>query len=268
MEPIYQRMEQELKLRGYSPKTVACYSRALRKFGQHFGTLPDRLDPEDARAYLLHLIEVRKLSTSLHNQASAALRFFYGRVLRRPAAKELLPFKRRKRPLPLVLSRGEVLALLRAPENPKHRVLLMTLYAGGLRLSEALALEVRDIDSSLMRIRIRHGKGGAERYVMLSTKLLESLREYWRQYRPKTWLFPGASKHKPLDSRTVQRVFERARKKVAGSAPGGPAPHRVLPRRLHHPRHPLPSVPRQPRATLQPALPGSTADPAEARRRS
>ena len=227
METVCQRMEQEMKLRGYSPRTIAVYVRAVRSFGQHFDAPPERLDPEDARAYLLHLTEVRKVSASAGNQVAAALRLFYGKVLRRPAALERLPFRKRPRRLPVVLSRGEILALLRAPENLKHRAVLMTLYAGGLRLSEALALRAEDIDSRLMRIRIRCGKGGKERYVMLSATLLATLREYWRQCRPRTWLFPSVAKDKPLGSRTVQRIFDQARKKAGVTKP-------VTPHTLRH----------------------------------
>jgi len=219
---IYRRMEEELKLRGRSPKTIQCYTAALRRFGRHYGTLPDRLDTEDVRAYLLHLIEVEQISGSYCNQVSAALRFFYRTVLGRSAVMADLPYQRRKTKVPVVLGRGEVLRLLQATADLKHRALLMTLYAGGLRLGEVLRLWVEDIDSHLMRIRIREAKGGKDRYVMLSTTLLETLREYWRAFRPKGLLFPGRDGLRPLDARGVQRVFERARKKAGIQKPASP----------------------------------------------
>lgn len=219
---IYRRMEEELKLRGRSPKTIQCYVAALRRFARHFGTLPDRLDTEDVRAYLLRLIEVEKISSSYCNQVAAALRFFYGAVLGRPAVMADLPYQRRKTKVPVVLGRGEVLRLLAATEGLRDRALLMTLYAGGLRLGEALRLRVEDIDSHLMRIRIREAKGGKDRYVMLSTTLLATLREYWRAFRPKGFLFPGKGGLRPLDARGVQRAFERARQKAGIQKPASP----------------------------------------------
>jgi len=219
---IYRRMEEELKLRGRSPKTIQCYMAALRRFAGHYGTLPDRLDTEDVRAYLLHLIEVEKISSSYCNQVSAALRFFYRTVLGRPAVMADLPYQRRKTKVPVVLGRGEVLRLLQATEGLRNRALLMALYAGGLRLGEALRLRVEDIDSHLMRIRIREAKSGKGRYVMLSTTLLETLREYWRAFRPKGLLFPGKGGLRPLEARGVQRAFERARLKAGIQKPASP----------------------------------------------
>ena len=164
MEPIYQRMESELKLRGRSPKTIDCYGGALRRFAAHYGTLPDRLDSDDVRSYLLHLTEVAHVSSSYFNQVAAALRFFYRTVLGRSGIVEKVPYQRHKRKLPVILGRGEVLRLLQATGNLKHRAILMTLYAGGLRLGEVLRLRAEDIDSHLMRIRIRQGKGGKDRH--------------------------------------------------------------------------------------------------------
>jgi site-specific recombinase XerD len=219
---VYRRMEEELKLRGRSPKTIQCYMAALRRFAGHYGTLPDRLDTEDVRAYLLHLIEVEQISGSYCNQVSAALRFFYRVVLGRPAVMAELPYQKRRSKAPVVLGRGEVLRLFQATGDLKHRALFMTLYAGGLRLGEGLRLRVEDIDSHLMRIRIRQGKGGKDRYVMLSTTLLETLREYWRAFRPKGWLFAGRDGLRPLDARGTQRVFERARVKAGIQKPATP----------------------------------------------
>lgn len=219
---IYRRMEEELKLRGRSPKTIQCYTAALRRFGQHYGTPPDRLDSEDVRAYLLHLIEVEKISGSYCNQIAAALRFFYRTVLGRPAVMAELPYQRRKTRVPVVLGRGEVLRLLQATGDLKYRALLMTLYAGGLRLGEALRLRVEDIDSHLMRIRIREAKGGKGRYVMLSTTLLATLREYWRAFRPQGLLFAGRDGLRSLDARGVQRAFARALQKAGIQKPASP----------------------------------------------
>lgn len=214
MEPIVRRLEVELKLKGYSWRTVACYVRAVERCAYGCGVPAEELDLEQARGHLLALTETQKLSFSACNQAAAALRFFFTRVRKIPGVLEHLPFQRRGRRLPVVLSRREVAALLKSVDNLKHRVILMCLYGGGLRLFEVTHLKAADIDSQLMRIRIRHGKGGKDRYVMLSEQLLLTLREYWRKERPKGWLFPGARGAEPLDGRTIQRVFARAKKRA------------------------------------------------------
>jgi site-specific recombinase XerD len=164
----------------------------------------------EARAYVLHLIEDKKRSRSSVVQAVCALRFFYRKVLRLSFELDDLPYPKRKRTLPRTLSEKEVAALLAAESNPKHRAILMTLYSAGLRLQEAIDLRPVDIDSAGMKIRIRAGKGGKERYVMLSSTLLETLRSYFKQYRPEKWLFFGQTKDVPIHPRTVQRAIEKA----------------------------------------------------------
>jgi site-specific recombinase XerD len=162
---------------------------------------------EQVRAYLVHLLEDRKLSRSTLVQALCALKFFYSHVLHRSCEVEDLRFPRQqKKRLPRVLSKSEVRRLLDSAANLKDRVILMTLYGSGLRLSELIHLEVKDIDSSKMQIRVRQGKGGKDRNVVLSQTLLEALRRYFRQYRPVHWLFYGQSPQQPLDDRTVQRL--------------------------------------------------------------
>lgn len=222
MEVIVRRLQTELRLKGYSPKTVVCYVRAVERCAAHLGVSGERLDVEAARAFLLYLTEERKLSFSACNQVAAALRLFLSRILGRPGVIEAVPLQRRRRRLPVVLSRREVVLLLNSVEKLKYRVILMALYGGGLRLSEVTHLRVSDIDSQLMRIRIRHGKGGKDRYVMLSEQLLAGLREYWRQARPKTWLFAGDGQEEPVNERTIQKIFAQARKRAGITKPASP----------------------------------------------
>lgn len=210
MGEMRRRMEKELKLRGYSQRTIDTYLRWVHKFVEYHKRPAELMGTEEARSYVFDLIEERKLSGSTVNQAICAIRFFYLKVLRRPFDLEDLTYPKRKRRLPFALSEVEIAALFNAEANLKHRAILMTLYSGGLRLQETIELQPTDIDSAGMRIRIRAGKGGKERYVMLSAVLLDTLRTYFKQYRPEKWLFFGETKEHQIHPRTVQRVVARA----------------------------------------------------------
>lgn len=214
MSALSRRMEEELRLRGMSERTVEAYVGIVRRFALHYGRSPDRLGTEEVRAYLVHLIEERKLAASSVNQALSALRFFYLDVLGREFGVERLPRPKRKDRLPVVLTEAEVARLLGAPMSLKLRSVLMTLYSAALRLGEATRLQPADIDSESMTIRVRDGKGGRDRTVMLSGKLLLVLREYWKLYRPRRWLFYGKTKERPIDPRTVQRRITVAAQSV------------------------------------------------------
>lgn len=209
MTPLRQRFVDDLRLRNLSPRTIKCYVAHVAAFARHFGRSPDQLDPEHIRLYQLHLRDVKHASWSLFNQAVCALRFFYKVTLPRPWGVEHLPFAKRPRLLPAVLSREEVQQLLACVERPIYRLLLTTLYAAGLRLSEGLHLQVRDIDSARMILHIRSGKGQKDRLVPLSSKLLDDLRDWWRLRRPTTWLFPGRN-NQPLSASGVQRGCQAA----------------------------------------------------------
>ena len=211
MGEMRDRMEKELKLRGLSQRTSRCYLRVVENYIRYHNKRPaEQMGSLEARAYVLHLIEEKKLSHSAVVQAVCGLRFFYCKVLRRSFSLDDLPYQKRKRRLPQPLSEREVIALLGAVANLKYRILLMTLYSGGLRLQEALQLRTADIDSADMRIRIRAGKGGKERYVMLSATLLDELRDYYRRYRPQEWLFYGQSRVEPLHPRSLQKEITKA----------------------------------------------------------
>jgi site-specific recombinase XerD len=203
-------MQGELRLRGLSEKTADTYLSVVRRFAEFHGRSPDRLGKEEVRSYLLHLIEERKLSWSSVNQALCALRFFYLDVLGQAFEVGEIRYPKRKYKLPVVLTEAEVARLLQAPMSFKMRMVLMTLYSAGLRLGEALHLRATDIDSGAMSIRIEQGKGGRDRMVILSPHLLVNLRQYWRVYRPASWLFYGKSKEKPMNHATVQRAVRRA----------------------------------------------------------
>lgn len=185
------RMDDDLRIRGYSANTRACYLRCVRHFVRHFMRPPDQLTPEHIRQYQLYLTRDRQVSWPYFNQVVCALRFFFCQVLKKGWAVEQIPYQRTGRKLPEILSPQEVAALFRATPNLKHRALLMTMYAGGLRVAEVTHLRVTDIDSQRMVIRIEEGKGRRDRYVMLSPHLHRVLQEYWRVRRPTTLLFVG-----------------------------------------------------------------------------
>jgi len=183
------RMERELRIRGYSPKTQDCYLRSVRDFVGHFMRAPDRLSVDDINAYQLHLVEVKMLPYTSFNQIVCAIRFFYRYVVRRPWTIKNIPHHRRpSRELPEILSREEVRDLLTAPANLKHRAMLTVVYGCGLRLAEVRSLKLSDVDSRRRSVRVEQGKGRKDRYVMLSGRLLETLREYYRAHRPRFWL--------------------------------------------------------------------------------
>ena len=210
MTQLRQRMLDELQRRNYSTGTVRLYLHHVAAFAQHFHRSPDQLGAEEIRQYQLFLIREKKLAWSSYNQIVCALRFFYDKTLKRTFLLQDIPFPRKEQRLPLILSREEVARILTAPQHLKSRALLMTIYAAGLRRSEVAGLQVTDIDSARMTITIRQGKGQKDRLVMLSPVLLDTLRQYWRQAKPKQWLFPGRTPDQPLTGNDIFMVFHNA----------------------------------------------------------
>ena len=209
MTEMRRRMEEELKLRGCSPRTSKAYLDWVRRFAMHYKRPPEQMGAEEARAYLLDLLEAQKLSRPTVIQALCALKFFYIHVLHRTCELDDLHLPRRGRKLPRVLSEAEVRRLLESATDLKEQAILTTFYDTGLRLNELVHLQVKDIDSTKMQIRVRQGKGGKDRNVLLSPSLLDVLRRYFRCYRPVTWLFYGQTPEQPIHDRTVQRMVRR-----------------------------------------------------------
>src|SRR5882724_2598307 len=198
MSPLRRRMIEDMTVRNLSPATQRSYVHAVSKFSRYFARSPARLDLEDVRAFQVHLV-ANGISWAALNQTVCALRFFYGVTLGHGEIPERIPYAREPRKLPVVLSADEVVRFLEAVPSLKTRAALTTAYAAGLRAFEAVGLKVGDVDSGRMVIRVEHGKGGKDRYVMLSAQLLGILRTYWRLARPKHWLFPGRDDSKPID---------------------------------------------------------------------
>lgn len=219
MSTLRQRMTDDMRLRNFSPRTIESYLFHVAAFAKHFATSPDALGAEHVRAYQLHLFEQKRASPSTVNLATCALKFFFRVTLGRCERIADLPIAKRGRKLPVVLSPNEVLRLLEAVRDPLYRILLTTAYSAGLRLSEVLHLRVEDIDSERMTIRVRQGKGRKDRYVMLSPVLLESLRGYWKQYRPRTWLFPATRGDRPVSETSIQRTIKHAAREAGIAKP-------------------------------------------------
>lgn len=197
VSPLRRRMIEDMTIRNLSPATQRSYVHAVAKFSRFFGRSPDRLGLDDVRGFQLHLVG-RGISWAGLNQIVCALRFFYGTTLGRTDLPERIACAREPRKLPVVLGAEEVVRFLQAVANLKHRIALTTAYATGLRAAEVVSLRLADLDSSRMVIRVEHGKGGKDRYVMLSPQLLGILRGYWRLARPTHWLFPGRHTEHPL----------------------------------------------------------------------
>jgi site-specific recombinase XerD len=218
MTPLRERFIQDLQVRNRAPDTIEAYVHQVARFARHFGRSPEELGPEEVRQYQLHLLG-RKVAWSTFNQGICALRFLYGTTLGRPDVLVRLPYGRRPKKLPVVLSQGEVLELLRWVRSRRHRLVLTTMYATGLRVREACQLGVADIDSRRMTILVRRGKGNKQRLVPLSAKLLTELRAWWATHRNPTWIFPGGRPDRPLCESCVQKACQRAVER-AGLKPG------------------------------------------------
>jgi site-specific recombinase XerD len=212
MTPLRQRYRQDLQLRNYASKTQQVYEECVSLFARHFGKSPELLGPEQIRTYQLYLAHEKQASWSRFNQTVCALRFLYRHTLHKDWIIQHIPFPRKESRLPQVLSLEEVSQFLEAIPQLKYRMLLTTIYATGLRASEALHLEVADIDSPRMSIRVRQGKGHKDRYALLSPKLLVLLREYWKAVRPTRWLFPSSAPDRPVSLDSLQEAVRRARR--------------------------------------------------------
>ena len=222
MTALRQRMLEDLQIRHYSQTTIRLYLHAVSVFAHHFGKPPDQLDAEHIRLYQLFLIQEKQVSLSTFIQVVSALRFFYTHTLNQKIAIERIPFPRRERKLPLILSREEVKALLQAPRNLRHRTMLAVLYGSGLRVAEAAQLKVSDIDTTRNILWVRLGKGSKDRQTLLSPKLLELLRGYWRSERPGEWLFPGADSSRPVSAKAIYLACCNAAKIAGLSKPVHP----------------------------------------------
>ncbi len=215
MGKLRDRMKADLSLKGYSPHTQRAYLRCAGEFARHFMRSPSDMGEEELRAFLLHLVEEQKVSPAVQGIYLSALKFLYRITLKRPEVVENIPYPKRPKTLPDVLSKEEVLTIFEAIDSLKYKAIIATAYGAGLRISEVCSLRITDIDSKRMLIHIHSGKGKKDRYVMLGEILLELLRHYYRIVRPKGgYLFPGQKPHRPITTTSVSQVMQKVVRKV------------------------------------------------------
>ena len=228
MTSLRRRMIEDMQIRNLAVNTQKSYVEQVSQFARHFQKSPELLGPEHIRAYQVHLTNEKKLSTGSITIAISALRFLYGVTLKKDwSFRDLIPAPKAPKKLPVILSPEEVLQFLDCVRSRKHRAILTTCYAAGLRISEAVALTPPTVDSKRMVIRVEQGKGRRDRYVMLSPKLLEVLRAWWRVEKPKDWLFPGDFPGRHITRFAVEKECQKAHRICKISKP-------ITPHSLRH----------------------------------
>lgn len=220
MGMLRDQMIRAMQLRRFAAPTQKAYLEAVVGLTKHYKIAPDQLSVTQVQDYILYLLTQRQLQWNSVNVITTGIKFFYSHVVQRPDIAPAIPPRRTPRPLPEILSAGELERLFAVTSNPKHRMLLMTTYAGGLRVSEVIKLQACHIDSQRGLIRVVHGKRAKDRYTLLSTRLLEELRAYWKACRPPLWLFPSRDPQRHLNDETARSVFQKAKAK-AGIHKGG-----------------------------------------------
>ena len=208
------RMIEEMKLRNFSAATQKSYLYSVTRLAKYYRRPPDQLDREEIRSFLVHLTTERKLSPNTMTGFICGLRFFYNETLGWDETKLFIPPRKKSSSLPEVLSPSEVVRLIDAARGLKQRVLLLTAYSAGLRVGELVKLKIIDIDAARMTIRVKQGKGGKDRYAILSHNLLTELRTYWKRYRPSIWLFPNRAKNGPLSRNEAWHIFNQAKRRA------------------------------------------------------
>ncbi len=221
MSELRTRMIRDMALRGFSPRTHETYIAAVVKLAKYYHRAPDQLTNEEVQAYLAHLIQQRKLSWSTCSQAAHAFRFLYHVTLGHPRTDFHVPAPKQPQKLPELLSREDIWRLLNACTQPRHRLLLATTYAAGLRVSEVVALKRSDLDADRMTVRVAQGKGAKDRYVPLATRLLHDWRAYWQTAPPRVWLFANRQGTRPIDITVAQKIYTMAKLRAGIQKQGG-----------------------------------------------
>jgi len=222
MDTVREKMLGELQLRGITPRTQTAYLREIANLEKYFKKSPEELGEEEVKEYLVHMLEDRGLSSGTYKYYAAGIKFLYRTTLNRGEVVEKIKYPKAKIKLPVVLDLSEVRTMLSVMENLKHRAVLTITYSAGLRVSETAHLKVTDIDSKRMMVRVRQGKGGKDRYTILSKTALECLREYWRAYRPKDWLFEGQKEGSHICYTSIRNIFVEAKERAGITKPVGP----------------------------------------------
>jgi integrase/recombinase XerD len=211
MGELKDKMKKDMELKNLSKRTIKTYLICVKNYARHYRKSPELMDDNTIRDFLHYLLKEKNASQAAINQHYSALKFFYQTTLGRDWDTLKIPRSRRIKKLPVVLSQEEVRDILDKVQNLKDLAILVTIYSGGLRLTEALNLKVSDIDSQRMMIRVCQGKGNKDRYTLLGKRTLEVLRMYWKRYRPKELLFPSRIRlGNPIDATRVQKAFHGA----------------------------------------------------------
>ena len=221
MTALRMRMDNDMLVRGMAERTRETYLAAVARLARHYRRSPDQLSPQEVQAYLVHMLREEQLAWSTCNIAVHAFRFLYHTTLGRPAPAFTIPGPKQPKKLPVILSSEEVRRVIEGTVTRKQRALLATTYAAGLRVSEVVRLKLGDIDAQRMSLRIEQGKGAKDRDTLLSPRLLEELRAYWRQYRPARWLFPARGGKGPMDPSTAQKLYYAAKLRAGITKRGG-----------------------------------------------
>ncbi|WP_456371776.1 tyrosine-type recombinase/integrase [Thiolapillus sp.] len=222
MTPLRQQMIDAMQQRGFSPRTHQSYLAAVSALAKYFHTPPDQLQQTQIQEYFVYLVKERHLSAASCRLYLNGIRFLYLQVLQQPEFEVPIQLPKRPQKIPELLTRQEVKQIIDACPNPKHRMLLLTCYGCGLRVSELVALKVRHVDGERRLLRVEQGKGAKDRTVMVSAALLRQLRQYWQQYHPQTWLFPNSNTpclH--LSVTSVQKLFKKAKERTGIQKVGG-----------------------------------------------
>lgn len=215
MTPLREKMTNDMKLRRFSPETIKLYVYAVKDISRYYNRSPDLISEEEVYGYLLYLQEKRKLSWGACNCMAAGLNFFYKTTLKYDNIRFRIPKRKQARKLPTIFSRADLKKLFKAADTLRNRVMLITAYSAGLRVSELVSLKPEHIESSRKLIRVEQGKGNKDRYTLLSSRLLKQLKIYWKRYHPKEYLFyPTGNPHKPLGKNMAYKIFTRAKKKA------------------------------------------------------
>lgn len=210
----FKKMKQMMELRGFAASTQKAYMMHLRQFTNHFSIPFSDMGYDHVRDFLHHAISIRKLSCEYVNSCYSAIRFLYETVFERDWNMKHIPRIKKKRKFPEVLSKEEILKIINSLDNLKHKAMLVTAYSAGLRVSDVANLKISDVDSKNMQLFIRQSKGNKDRYALLSKTNLDILRRYYKEFKPKEWLFPGQNPSLPISTRTIQHVFNDAKKRA------------------------------------------------------
>ena len=221
MKPLRQKMINDMKLRRFAQSTQEAYVSAVADLAKYYNQSPDLLDKEKIQAYLLHLMEERHLAWSTCNVVVSGIRFFYTHTIGIDSMHLGIPPMKTQKKLPEILSAEEIERLFKCAFNLKHRAVLMTTYAAGLRVSEVVNLRLADVDSGRMTIRVCQGKGNKDRYTILSSRLLTELRTYYRECKPRFWLFHGTYNDRQMHIGTAQTMYYTAKKRAGITKEGG-----------------------------------------------